>query len=251
MIKKISVLLFFCIALSITGGQEKDPDPSKKIKTKKTPKKVYATYYMRQRRGWKKYYSNKLLKTYNRKGQLTVKYTLFKGYPGTGRISNIRKYFYNPKGQKKEIRIYIKGKLRVTYIFTFDRKGRIIKQKTFRNDRPSGTLEFKFKIDKLGKVYEKRNYIGRKLVHRKSYHFSPKGYRVKMYAYDSKNRLKSVVQFDINGNKIKETKYFYFFKPPSSNKIIYKYDRYGNIIGKITFNARGKMSSKETYRNIY
>ena len=81
--EKKHFLIFFIISITaiLYGGEFLDPDPSKKIKKMRKPRKVYDTYYIRMGKKWKASYKKKLIKVYNRKGKLIVKHYYSTGIP--------------------------------------------------------------------------------------------------------------------------------------------------------------------------
>ena len=251
--KVLAVCLAVLGVVPLFSGEVSDPDPSRRIRLKKAPKMVYDSYYgYRFRTGrWKVKYKNKLWRKYNRKGHLIRENALFLGFPGTGRLVNSKHMSYNRKGQKIKTRFFKKGRLLSRFVISYNRRGQQSLVKIYRNGRRTGVLTMKYKWTRKGQPREQRLYYNKKLIRRTSNAYSPGGFKVKSYQYDGKRRLSSVRTYDINGNVIKETKYFYYFKPGSTNRIVYRYDRFGNLVEKIIYNAQGRLSTKNVYRNVY
>ena len=236
----------------IFAGEEPDPDPSKLIKVKKTPSKVYDTYMVMRSGKLQTAYKNKLFQVYNKQGQLVTENYHFTGSPNTGQLISTKEYTYDENGNRKDMKFTSKGELKYTLVYTFDKDNLLIKQQAFISGKADKPLILKYEKEKSGLVMGRSVLLdGKKVINRKSYAYSPKGFKVKQYEYDEKNRLKSVVQFDINGNPIKETKYFFMFEKPSSNIFEYKYDKFGNLIETAVYDAKGNISTKNIYKNKY
>ena len=181
-----------------------------------------------------------------------IKKEKFKNTNGAVTVDNF--VFFNKQGMITEVQQFISDKLRIKYLYIYDKKMNILKKESYDlKEKLIDVSNYKNTLNSKGEKIEEKEFMTRK--------GSEKVCIKKIFA--NQTLIKEITYIDYSNDKIYEIKEYTYDKnenliKESQNssdgsiymKILKEYDENGRIILTMSYNSENELFSKKIYKYL-